>query len=30
MSQENVEIAWRLADAWNEGGIEAVVRQLSI
>ena len=27
MSQENVEIAWRLADAWNEGGIEAVVAE---
>jgi hypothetical protein len=27
MSEENVETAWRLADAWNEGGIEAVLAE---
>jgi ketosteroid isomerase-like protein len=27
MSEENAEIAWRLADAWNEGGIEAVLAE---
>jgi hypothetical protein len=27
MSEENDEIAWRLGDAWNEGGIEAVLEE---
>jgi ketosteroid isomerase-like protein len=27
MSEENVEIAWRLGDAWNEGGIKAVLSE---
>ena len=27
MSEENAEIAWRLADAWNKGGIEAVLAE---
>jgi ketosteroid isomerase-like protein len=27
MSEENVEITWRLADAWKEGGIEAVLSE---
>ena len=28
MSQENVEIAWRASNAWNEGGIEALLPYL--
>ncbi len=28
MSQENVEIAWRASNAWNEGGIEALLAYL--
>jgi ketosteroid isomerase-like protein len=27
MSEENDEIAWRLGDAWDEGGIEAVLEE---
>jgi ketosteroid isomerase-like protein len=27
MSEENAEVAWRLADAWNEGGIVAVLAE---
>ena len=28
MSQENVELAWQAARAWNEGGIEAFLSYL--
>jgi hypothetical protein len=27
MSEEDVEIAWRLGDAWSKGGIEAVLAE---
>ena len=28
MSQENVDLAWRAAQAWNDGGVDALVEYL--